>query len=109
MRKQIRRTKQLRRDIIDIYRYIYERNPRAAENVLDAIERSIKSLLDTPGIGRIWDSPDPRLQAMRIAIVTPYRNYLIFYRPSAHGVEVYRLIHGARELGRIMDDIDIEF
>jgi plasmid stabilization system protein ParE len=46
---------------------------------------------------------------MRIAIVTPYRNYLIFYRPSAHGVEVYRLIHGARELGRIMDDIDIEF
>jgi plasmid stabilization system protein ParE len=43
MRKQIRRTKQLRRDIIDIYRYIYERNPRAAENVLDLTRSSAAS------------------------------------------------------------------
>jgi toxin ParE1/3/4 len=108
MAKQIRRTRQLRQDLIDIYRYIHERNPAAAEKVFDAIERNIKSLLDTPGVGRRWDSSDPRLEGMRVAVVTPYRNFLIFFRPSAKGVEVYRLIHGARELEQIVDEIEIE-
>jgi hypothetical protein len=45
---------------------------------------------------------------MRVAVVTPYRNFLIFFRPSAKGVEVYRLIHGARELEQIVDEIEIE-
>jgi toxin ParE1/3/4 len=108
MPKQIRRTRQLRQDLIDIYRYIYERNPRAAEAVLDAIERNIKSLLETPLVGRRWYSTDRRLDGMRVTVVTPYRNYLIFFRPSAIGVDVYRLIHGARELQRIVDEIDIE-
>jgi len=109
MSKRIRRTKQLRQDLIDVYRYIHERNPRAAEKVFDAIERNIKSLLETPGVGHRWESSDPRLEGMRVAVVTPYRNYLIFFRASPKGVDVYRLIHGARELGEIMDEIDVEF
>jgi hypothetical protein len=36
----IRRTKQVRGDIIDIYGYIHARSPRSADKVLDAIERS---------------------------------------------------------------------
>lgn len=108
MPKQIRRSRQLRQDLIDIYRYIHERNTRAAEAVLDAFERNIKSLLDTPLVGRPWYSPDRRLDGMRVTVVTPYRNYLIFFRPSATGVDVYRLIHGARELQRIVDEMDIE-
>jgi len=31
----------------------------------------------------------------------PVGNYLIFYRPITDGVEVVRMLHGARELRRI--------
>jgi toxin ParE1/3/4 len=105
MSRQIRRTVQVRQDIIEIYRFIHERSPQSAERVFDAIERNIKALLDMPGIGRRWDSPDPRLEGMRVAPVTPYRNFLIFYRSVSTGIEVFRIIHGARELERIVDEI----
>jgi len=109
MRKRIRRTKQLRQDIIAIYSYIHARSPDAAERVFDAIERSIKALLRMPGVGRRWYSPDPRLERLRVTVVLPYRNYLIFFRPVPDGVEAYRVVHGARELDQIVDEIDVEF
>lgn len=109
MKRQIRRTRQVREDIIDIYRYIHARSPAAAERVLDALERAIRRLLDTPGIGSRWSSSDPRLKGMRVAVVTPYRSYLIFFRASNDGIEVFRVVHGARDLDRIVDEIEVEF
>jgi toxin ParE1/3/4 len=108
-RRPIRRTRQLRQDIIDIYSYIYHRSPQAAERVFDAIERSIKALRDIPGAGRLWQSPDPRLEGIRVTVITPYRNFLIFFRPTDTAIEIYRIIHGARELDAIVDQIELEF
>ena len=109
MKRDLQRTKQVRRDIIAIYGYIYERNPSAAENVFDAIERCIRSLSDMPGIGRMWNSTDPRLTGMRVVPVSPYRNYLIFFRPLERAVEILRVVHGARELERIVEEIELDF
>lgn len=109
MKRRVRRTRQVREDLIAIYVYIHEQSSQSAEKVLTALERSISSLLDTPKIGRPWDSPDPRLEGMRVAVSTPYRNYLIFFRPVPNGIEVFRVIHGAQELDRIVDEIDIDF
>jgi toxin ParE1/3/4 len=108
MKRGIRRSKQSRQDIIEIYRFIHERSPQAAEKVFDAIERSVKSLLDMPGVGRFWNSPDPRLDQMRVTPVTPYRNYLIFFRATSAGIEIFRIIHGARELHPLIDDIEFD-
>lgn len=102
-------TKQVWRDIIEIYLYVQERSPQSAEKVFDAIQRSINSLLDAPGVGRLWVSRDPRLEELRMTPVRPYRNYLIFFRAVPSGIEVFRVVHGARELGRIAFDIDLEF
>jgi toxin ParE1/3/4 len=109
MKRQVRRTRQVRDDLISIYLYIHEHSPAAAEKVLTVMERNIRSLLDTPGVGRRWNSPDPRLDGMRVAVITPYRNYLIFYRPTSGGIDVFRVVHGARELDRIVDEIEIDF
>src|SRR5689334_1301356 len=108
MKRQIRRTRQVRDDLIAIYLHIHQRSPSAAEKVLTVLQRNINSLLDTPGIGRPWESPDPRLEGMRVCVVSPYRNYLIFFRPTSTGIDVFRVIHGARELDRIIDEIDID-
>jgi len=104
----IRRSKQVRSDIIAIYEYIYERNPEAAERVLDAIEKSIRSLIDTPGIGHYWNSTDPRLQGIKVTSVRPFRQYLIFFRESENAIEVFRVVHGARELSRMVDEMELE-
>lgn len=109
MSRIIRRTAQLREDIMDVYRYIHERSPQSADRVLDAIERSLRSLLDTPGAGRLWNSPDSRLIGMRVTTVRSYRNYLIFFRAVAGGIEVFRIVHGARELQALVDEIQLEF
>ena len=62
MKRRIRRNRQVRSDLVSIYTYLHERSPAAAEKVLDGIERHVRSLLDTPGIGTLWNSPDPRLK-----------------------------------------------
>ena len=109
MIRAIKRTKQVRRDIIDIYTYIGLRNVDAAERVVDAIERCIKGLAKFSGIGRLWSSSHPRLSGMRVAPVLPYRNYLIFFRPIENRVEIYRVVHGARQLERIVEEIQLDF
>ena len=109
MSRRIRRTGQVRDDIIQIYRHIRRKSQKGADLVFDAIERSIKALGEMPGVGRLWESPDPRLEGMRITTVTPYRNYLIFFRPTREAVEVFRVVHGAEELERLIDEIDFDF
>ena len=33
-----------------------------------------------------------------------FKNHLIFYRPAPHGIEVLRILHGARDLDAIFDN-----
>ncbi len=109
MKPDIRRARRVRDDIIAIYRYIHERSPQSADNVLDAIERSIRRLVDSPGVGRYWNSPDPRLDGLKVTPVTPYRNFLIFFRRVPAGIEIFRIVHGARDLAPLMDEIEFDF
>ena len=109
MKRRLRRTHQVREDLIAIYAYVYKRSPRAAERVFDAIEASIRALLETPEIGRRWESRDPRLEGMRVVVVTRYPNYLVFFRPVDRDVEIFRVVHGARELERIIEEIELDF
>jgi plasmid stabilization system protein ParE len=109
MKRTIRRTTQVRDDIIEIYGYIHERSPQAAEKVLDAIEASIRSLLITPGVGRYWLSGNAHLDGMRVTTVHPFRNYLIFFRAVSSGIEVFRILHAARDIEPLIDDIQIDF
>jgi toxin ParE1/3/4 len=106
--RPIRRARQVRDDIIAIYQYVHDRSPQSAEKVLDAIECSIRALADAPGIGTYWNSPHPGLDGIKICPVRPYRNYLIFFRKTPDAVEVFRVVHGARELGPLIDDVDLD-
>ena len=106
MSRQIRRHPRVRDDLIEIYRFIHERSPRSADKVYDAIENSIRALLDMPGVGTLWQTSDDRLAGLRVTPCTPYRNFLMFFRAVSDGIELYRVVHGAQELGRIVDDIE---
>jgi plasmid stabilization system protein ParE len=35
-----------------------------------------------------------------------FRNYLVFYRTTSDGIEILRVLHGARDLGAAMQGSD---
>ena len=108
--RRLRRTKQVREDLVEIYGFLHERSPRAAERVFDAIESSIRALaLGATTLGRRWESRDPRLDGIRVLVVTRYPTYLVFFRLAGDVVEIYRVLHGARELQRLIDEIELDF
>src|SRR5262245_17535615 len=78
------------RDIAEILEYIHARSPSGARNVSLAIEHSVNSCALTPRAGGRTDEPDVYRRPLG-----KYR-YTIFYRVRDHGIEVVRVVHGAR-------------
>lgn len=76
-----------------IWCYIGSFDVRAADNWLDSVEAEFKVLARNPQAGQA--RPD-LAQQLRFL---PVGNYLIFYRPIESGVEIARVIHGARDYG----------
>ena len=88
----IQRTAQTEEDLIKIWIYIARDNPGTADRVLDDIEERFHALADNPLMG--WLRPDiaPELCYFTVG------KYLILYRTVPDGVQIVRVIHGARDL-----------
>lgn len=86
------RTARAEEDLIEIWLYIANDNPDAADKVLDHVEAVFTLLAEHPDLG----PARPGLAAeLRYFVV---RKYLILYRRIADGVEIVRVVHGARYL-----------
>ena len=86
-----------RRDLCEILNYIARDNPQAAAEFIDKLEEKCRRLADIPEMGFHRDDLAPKLRAW------PVGNYVIFYRSCDGGIEVVRVIHGARDLGKLFD------
>lgn len=91
----IRRTVQAEEDLIGIWLYIARENPAAADRVLDDIEQRIHLLVDNPQMGRFRPDIAPQL---RYFVAD---KYLLLYRAISNGIEIVRVIHGARDLPNV--------
>lgn len=79
--------------------YVREVGERTAWRFLDAVERTIARLANQPEIGRVRCFKDTRLQGLRsLRVDVPFGKVLIFYRAAPDGIELWRLMHGARNL-----------
>lgn len=85
-------------ELVAIWDYIALDNPNAADDVMDAIRATMEELSQTPGMGRPRHFPQARLANLRSFGVRGFANYLIFYRPIAGGIEVFHVLHGARDI-----------
>lgn len=92
------------RDLDEQFVYIGERNFDAAERFEAAVRDDLKQLAAMPGMGALRDFPNARLLGMRSWPVKGFENHLIFYRPVSDGIEVIRIIHGARDLDHIFKE-----
>ena len=89
-------TAQAEEDLIAIWLAIAEKNPPAADRLLMLLDERIDSLVEYPDRG----PPRPELgRDMRILVEG---DYLVIYRAQKSGVTVVRVIHGARDLRRLL-------
>jgi toxin ParE1/3/4 len=57
-------------------------------------------IASTPGVGTSRESISKGLRSV------PFGSYLIFFREARGGVEIVRVIHGARKWQRLLKDLD---
>ncbi|MCC5640042.1 type II toxin-antitoxin system RelE/ParE family toxin [Nostoc sp. CHAB 5844] len=95
--KQLRVTDEARADLIDIWLYISQNNESAADALIDKITGKFDELLANPGIGRERRDIAPLVRSF------PVGNYLIFYQLVEEGIEIIRVIHGARNIPNLFE------
>lgn len=93
----ILRTRQANLDLVEIAFHIAEENPAAADRWLDLIDEKCQRLAHAPEIGRRREDLAPHLRSF------PVGNFVIFYRPAADGIQLIRILHGARDLPTLFD------
>jgi toxin ParE1/3/4 len=103
MSKAIRRRRAARKDLVDIFRYLaQEGGLRVAERFLARVEATSARLSKRPGIGARFDHPHPALAELRCSPVSRFPKYIVFYRPIAGGIQIVRVLHGARDVAGIL-------
>jgi len=90
------------RDLDEQFDYLAEREPSIARRYYAAARTSFQRLADMPGLGALRDIELPNYPGLRISRISGFPNYLIFYVPVGGGIEVIRVIHGARDVMRIL-------
>jgi toxin ParE1/3/4 len=90
---QVLRTAQAAIDLLEIWVYIAEESSMdAADRVLGTIDRKCQALAEQPGMGRRREELASGLRSL------PVGSYVIFYRDQDGGIEVIRVLHGARDI-----------
>src|ERR1700736_3701889 len=99
----VKRTRALL-DLDDIAEYIGRTNPQAALRFLDAFDQTVAALAPMPLLGAPHESDELRLQEVRTWPVAGFKKYLVFYRPTEDGIEVLRVLHGARDIDTVLGE-----
>jgi toxin ParE1/3/4 len=91
-------------DLEGISDYLSERNVSVALRFLEAVEESFRFLERFPLSGRGCRFRSPDLSNVRKRIVHDFRRYVIYYRPVENGVEILRVVHGARDTRALLGE-----
>lgn len=87
-----------RNDLKEIWTYLANLNQNAAGKLLREFAKKFQLLADNPKIGHKQDDFIFDLRSF------PYKNYTIFYFPNENGIEIYRVLHGARNIEELFED-----
>jgi toxin ParE1/3/4 len=91
-----------RRDIRDIADYIAADNLEASDRFIDAVRQTFDLLATMPSMGSARRFRREGLKGLRLWRVPHFDKYLIVYRHARSGVEVLRVLHGARSIERLL-------
>lgn len=90
--KKVLRTPQVDLDLFEIGFYIAQDSLKAAEKTLLQIDQKCRLLLRSPEIGQRREELAEGLRSF------PAGSYVIFYQIIKEGIEIIRVLHGARDI-----------
>ena len=94
----VHRSSTAEKDLDDIWDYISQDNPTAAANLLRLLDSKFQMLSENPLMGQNRADLAPTLRSFSS------RNYVIFFRPISDGIEIVRVLHGARDSKKLFSD-----
>ncbi len=98
------KTPRAKRDLEDCAIYLIDHGSlQVALRFLESAEATFETLVDHPGFGRQLQFARPELEGLRSFRVQGFENHLVFYLPREFGIEVVRVLHGARDLEAIFE------
>lgn len=75
----------------------------AAVRFYRAAERTFTLIASQPEMGRVRPFRRAALAGVRVFPLQGFQRHLIFYRPLTDGIEVLRVLHGARDIERLFE------
>lgn len=88
-----------RRDILDGADYLEQKGGvELAQHFLDASRATFEELAGMPRAGLLCDFRRPALRRLRRWWIKGFENWLVFYVPKRNGIEIVRVVHGARDI-----------
>lgn len=87
-------------DLQAVAQFIHNNNPFAARLFLEAAYDTFEFLASNPGVGR--PRADLGFPEVRMWHVAGFNRYLIFYREQSDRIQIWRVLHGSRDLPRIL-------
>lgn len=100
MNPRIRRTALAKQDVRQIALWIGRQSPDAAIKRVDDLEQRLEELLNAPGSGTDRSDLRPSLRS------SPFGNYLVFFKRIRDGIQIVRVLHGARDYSRFFKNND---
>ena len=90
-------TQAARSDLIEIDDYLRAESPQAAVRVRAGLRAAMRKLAEHPGIGHLReDLADEPLRFW------PVYSYLIIYRAEKRPIQIIRVLHGSRDVRRLL-------
>ena len=104
MKGRVGRREAARNDLKATYRrYVREAGIRTADRFLASAEAIFLRLAAMPGLGTHLDLEDIPMGGLRfLPLGSPFQVYLVFYRSVEGGVEIARILHGARDIPTVL-------
>jgi toxin ParE1/3/4 len=93
-------TEQADQDLIELSAYVSTDSPQAGFRLIDRVFQKCQLLAENPALGVRRDELSPGLRSHVVG------NYLVFYEPTEYGIQVIRIVHGARDLESLFSDQD---
>ena len=90
-------------DLLEHFVFIGEHSEEVALRFLHAAQETLELLATQPKMGKVTAYRNRLLVGMRVFPVKNFEKYLVFYRPIQDGIEVVRVIHGARDIPRLIE------
>ncbi|HEV8061904.1 MAG TPA: type II toxin-antitoxin system RelE/ParE family toxin [Gemmataceae bacterium] len=91
--------------MIEIVRYYArEAGLKTARRFLTQAETTFQKLAEMPGRGVAYEAESPVFAGIFFSPIIGFKSYLAFYRSCIDGIEIIRVLHGARDIGNILAD-----